>query len=57
MNTDYTVSNTVADLDEYRAYKELLARLKPTAIKMLSQLHQSEDAYLGARAIEILSEG
>jgi hypothetical protein len=57
MNNDNTLSNTIANLDEHRQYKELLERLKPTAIKLLSQLHQSEEAYLGARAIEILSEG
>jgi hypothetical protein len=56
MNTQEP-SSVVTNVDEYRQYKELLARLTPAAVRILSQIHQSEEAFLGARAIEILSEG
>ena len=48
---------TVASLEEHRYVKNKINALLPVAKQVLERLNQSEDLYLGAKAIELLAEG
>ena len=45
----------VASLDEHRALKKKVEALLPVAKQVLERLNQSEDLYLGAKAMELLA--
>jgi hypothetical protein len=48
--------HTVASLDDYKRLKQRVQTLLPVARQVLERLHQSEDLYLGAKALELLAE-
>jgi hypothetical protein len=49
--------HNVTSLEEHRYLKNKINALLPVAKQVLERLNQSEDLYLGAKAIELLAEG
>lgn len=47
----------IIDLNAYRQRKQRFARLQAHAARVLERLNQSEELYLGAKAIELLVNG
>ncbi len=48
--------HAVASLEDHKQLKAKIKHLLPVAKQVLERLHQNEDLYLGARAIELLAE-